>query len=197
MKRHAFGFGTAVPARWINDTSTNGVMFREKVLENFNHVVFENDLKYPPWIGLWGPSFNWSQTEQALDWLDANNLPARGHYLSWATWSGNDAWGNSQNINTLPGRLLDHISDKLPTVGTRVFEWDVINHPVGWLNDTYENRLESAGLYAEGLDFYAEIIQHARDIINRPVAQGGLGGAEMPLCRMPGCTAVTGVRSPR
>jgi hypothetical protein len=66
-------------------------------------------------------------------------------------------------------------------VGTRVFEWDVINHPVGWLNDTYENRLEAAGLYAEGLDFYAEIINHSRDIINRPVAEGGLGGANMPL----------------
>jgi GH35 family endo-1,4-beta-xylanase len=181
MKRHSFGFGTAVPASWINNTTTNGTRFREKLLENFNQVVFENDLKYPPWIGLWGPGFNWTQTEQALDWLDANDLPARGHYLSWATWSGNDAWGASQNISTLRQRLLDHISDKLPTVGTRVFEWDVINHPVGWLNDTYENRLEAAGLYAEGLDFYAEIINHSRDIINRPVAEGGLGGANMPL----------------
>jgi len=181
MKRHSFGFGTAVPASWINNTSTNGMHFREKLLQNFNQVVFENDLKYPPWIGLWGPGFNWPQTQQALNWLDANNLPTRGHYLSWATWSGNDAWGNSQNINTLPQRILDHISDKLPTVGTRVFEWDVINHPVGWLDDTYENRLEAAGLYAEGLDFYAQIINHARAVIDRPVAQGGLGGAEMPL----------------
>jgi endo-1,4-beta-xylanase len=181
MKRHTFGFGTAVPASWINNTSAGGAQFREKLLENFNQVVFENDLKYPPWIGLWGPGFNWNETQQALDWLDANNLPTRGHYLAWATWSDWNAWGNSQNINTLPQRILDHISDKLPTVGTRVFEWDVINHPVGWLDDTYENRLEAAGLYAEGLDFYAEIINHARDIINRPVVQGGLGGAHMPL----------------
>jgi GH35 family endo-1,4-beta-xylanase len=181
MKRHTFGFGTAVPASWITNTTANGAQFREKLLENFNQVVFENDLKYPPWIGLWGSGFNWPQTQQALNWLDANNLPTRGHYLSWATWSGNDAWGNSQNINTLPQRILSHISDKLPTVGTRVFEWDVINHPVGWLDDTYENRLEAAGLYTEGLDFYAEIINHARDIIDRPVAAGGLGGAEMPL----------------
>jgi endo-1,4-beta-xylanase len=181
MKRHAFGFGTAVPVSSINDDSANGVMFREKLLENFNQVVFENDLKYPAWIGLWGPNFNWAQTQKALDWLDANSLPARGHYLAWATWSGNDAWGTSENINTLPTRILDHISDKLPTVGTRVFEWDVINHPVGWLNDTYENRLENAGLYSEGLDFYAEIINHARDIISRPTSLGGLGGADMPL----------------
>ncbi len=181
MKRHTFGFGTAVTADWITDTSPNGVMYREKLLENFNQVVFENDMKYPPWIGLWGPGFNWPQTEDALDWLDANGLPTRGHYLSWATWSGNDAYGTSQNVNTLPQRIFDHISDKLPTVGTRVFEWDVINHPVGWLNDTYENRMENGGVYAEGLDFYVDIIQHARDVINQSVAQGGLGGAPMPL----------------
>jgi hypothetical protein len=54
--------------------------------------------------------------------------------------------------------LFDHITDKLTTVGNRVFEWDVINHPVGWLNDTYENRLPS------GLGFYADIVHHARSV---------------------------------
>ncbi|MEM8947596.1 MAG: endo-1,4-beta-xylanase [Planctomycetota bacterium] len=154
MKGHTFGFGTAVTASLINDNSFNGQTYRAKLLENFNHVVFENDLKFPPWLGLWGNSFNWPNTQQALNWLDANELPARGHYLSWATWSGQDAWGNSQNVNTLPQRLFDHISDIAGTVGDRVFEWDVINHPVGWLNDTYENRVS--------LDFYGDIVDHAR-----------------------------------
>jgi GH35 family endo-1,4-beta-xylanase len=181
MKRHAFGFGTAVPASLINNTSSTGTMFRQKLLENFNQVVLENDLKWPQWIGLSGSGYNWPQTRQALDWLSAHDLPTRGHSLSWATWSNNNAWGDSQDVNTLPQRLFAHIDAKLPTVGTRVFEWDVINHPVGWLNDTYENRMEAAGLYTEGLDFYADIIKHARTIINRPVAQGGLGGANMPL----------------
>jgi GH35 family endo-1,4-beta-xylanase len=164
MTGHDFRFGTAVTAQLITSNSPAAATYREKLLENFNEVVFENDLKYPPWIGEWGPGFNWPQTEAALDWLDANGLPARGHYLSWATWSGNDAWGNSENINTLGARLLDHITDKVQTVGDRVYEWDVINHPVGWLGDTYENRLENAGLYDEGLDFYAEIINHARAV---------------------------------
>ncbi|WP_425395547.1 endo-1,4-beta-xylanase [Aeoliella sp.] len=158
MQAHDFGFGTAVPAARIVEQSANGDMFREKLLENFNQVVFENDMKWPAWDGLWGNNFNWQQTQQALDWLDQNNLPARGHYLSWATWSGNDAWGSSQNTTTLPTRLENHITDVATTVGDRVFEWDVINHPVGWLNDTYENRI------ASGLDFYAEIVNHARSV---------------------------------
>jgi len=158
MKRHAFGFGTAVPASLINQISTNAATFREKLLENFNQVVFENDLKWPAWIGLWGSGFSWAKTQQALNWLDANNLPARGHYLSWATWSGNDAWGTSQDTSTLPTRLFDHITNEATMVGNRVFEWDVINHPVGWLSDTYENRIPS------GLAFYADIIDHARSV---------------------------------
>lgn len=158
MKRHSFGFGTAVPASLINQNSTNANIFRQKLLENFNQVVFENDLKWPAWIGLWGSGFNWTNTQQALNWLDANDLPARGHYASWGTWSGDDAWGTSQNTSTLPTRLFDHITNKLTTVGNRVFEWDVINHPVGWLNDTYENRLPS------GLGFYADIVNHARSV---------------------------------
>ena len=156
MTRHSFGFGTAVPASLINQNSTNANTFRQKLLENFNQVVFENDLKWPAWIGLWGSGFNWTNTQQALNWLDANQLPARGHYLSWATWSGNDAWGTSQNTSTLPTRLFDHITDEITVVGNRVFEWDVINHPVGWLNDTYENRISS------GLAFYGDIVNHAR-----------------------------------
>lgn len=157
MKAHTFGFGTAVTASLINDNSQTGQTYRSKLLENFNQVVFENDLKYPPWLGLWGNSFNWPNTEQAIDWLDANELPARGHYLSWATWSGADAWGNSQNINTLEQRLFNYITDIGGTVGDRVFEWDVLNHPVGWLNDTYENRI--------GPDFYGDIIDHARTAV--------------------------------
>ncbi len=162
MQNHAFGFGTAVTASHITGSDADDAIYREKVLENFNHVVFENDLKWPAWDGQWGPNFNETQTFQALDWLDANRLPARGHYLSWATWGSYDAHGGDADITTLKPRLFDHITAKAGTIGNRVYEWDVINHPVGWKNDTYVNRTEDAGLYANGLDFYADIIEHSR-----------------------------------
>lgn len=161
MKRHKFGWGTAVTADWINNNSPTGNTYKQKLLENFNQVVFENDLKWPAWDGIWG-GFSWTETSQALDWLDANDLPTRGHYLSWATWSGSDAYGGSLNVNTLQNRLFNHITDIAGTVGNRVFEWDVINHPVGWLNDTYENRMAGVGPYADGLEFYSAIVDHAR-----------------------------------
>lgn len=157
MLEHEFHFGSAVVASRIMGTGSNNAVYRQKILENFNSIVFENDLKWPPWIGLWGNSFNWPQTQQALDWCDANNLIARGHYLSWGTWSGVDAWGDDEDESTLEQRLHAHITDIATTVGTRVYEWDVLNHPIGWLNDTYETRF--------GSTFYRDIINHARSVV--------------------------------
>jgi GH35 family endo-1,4-beta-xylanase len=71
--------------------------------------------------------------------------------------SGTDGYGpdNSTNDTTqIRQPLFDHITDKLSSVGDRVTEWDVVNHPVGWGPDTYEDVL--------GSDIYIDIINHAR-----------------------------------
>ena len=156
MNRHAFRFGTAVNARHIMSDEPTHQIYRDKILENFNSVVFENDLKWPAWEGLWGGDFEWTQTQQAMDWLDAHDLPIRGHYLSWATWSGSDAYGRSDDTSTLQQRLFSHITEKANAVGNRVTEWDVINHPVGWTGTTYETIF--------GDQFYGDIIDHARTV---------------------------------
>ncbi len=162
MQAHAFQFGTAVTARLITDPSPTGQTYRQKLLENFNHVVFENDLKWPPWDGLWGNGFNWPQTRAALDWLDANDLPARGHYLSWATDAGGDDYdGGDNDHSTLKSRLFQHITDKATTVGERVYEWDVINHPIGWTGVTYENDPD----IGEGTAILKQIVDHARSVV--------------------------------
>ena len=49
MKRHAFGWGTAVAAEQLLGTSADSQRHREAILANFNMVVFENDLKWPQW----------------------------------------------------------------------------------------------------------------------------------------------------
>jgi endo-1,4-beta-xylanase len=156
MKRHTFGWGTAVTASRINSNSSNNITYKQKLLENFNHVVFENDLKWSQWNGS-----SWNATQQALNWLDANRLPARGHYLSWATEDGGSNYdGGNNDHSTLESRLYAHITDKMQTVKGRVFEWDVINHPVGWTGQTYENDPD----VNEGTDIFKQIIDHARSV---------------------------------
>ena len=156
MTRHAFRWGTAVVAQRINSNTNNNQVYKQKLLENFNSVVFENDLKWAPWTGAWGNGIGWNQADPALNWLDANNLPTRGHYLAWGTLSGSDGYGPDNNdINSIPATLLEHIDNKLATVGDRVTEWDVINHPIGWGPSTYGNEF--------GDEFYSTIISASRD----------------------------------
>ena len=155
MTSHDFRWGTAVVAHRINSNASNDLIYKEKLLDNFNSIVFENDLKWPAWEGLWGPNLGWHEAEPALDWLESHNFQIRGHYLSWATLSGVDGFGpNNQVVEDIPGILFPHISDKLQTVGDRVTEWDVINHPIGWGPTTYEDVF--------GTSFFASIVEHAR-----------------------------------
>ena len=46
MIRHAFGFGTAVGARELMDTTSQGETYRRVLKNNFNKATLENDLKW-------------------------------------------------------------------------------------------------------------------------------------------------------
>lgn len=81
MQRHAFRWGTAVVADLINSNSSINSIYRQKILENFNAVVFENDLKWPAWEGAWGPYLGWSQAEQAL--IGATQTTFRPAGITW------------------------------------------------------------------------------------------------------------------
>ena len=58
-----------------------------------------------------------------------------------------------------PGCTLTSPTKCKPSKG-RVFEWDVINHPVGWTGQTYENDPD----VNEGTDIFKQIIDHARSV---------------------------------
>ena len=157
MKRHEFRWGTAVVGFRINSSDATDEIYKSKLLENFNSAVIENALKWPAWSGAWGSYFGWHQAEPALDWLDANNVPTRGHYAAWATLSGSDGYGpNNNDPADILNNLFPHITDKFQTVGNRITEWDVINHPVGWGPTTYED------VFGESI--YADIVNHTRSV---------------------------------
>jgi len=133
LRRHGFGFGSAVVAKRFSGTSEDDKRYREIVDRLFSIVVFENDLK----DGNWSPDFDAArkaarnaELEKAFAWLGQRHIPVRGHYLmQTATPHNLQKITDSEEIRT---RTLTSVNERLDFVKDRVVEWDVINHPIAW-----------------------------------------------------------------
>ncbi|MDX2429286.1 MAG: endo-1,4-beta-xylanase, partial [Bacteroides sp.] len=123
MENHRFGFGTAIAASEFNDNAT----YRNKVMEDFNEVVFENDLKWP--------QFNAEASNdhliQAMDSLDAHQIPIRGHNVIWPSYRFCPSF--LQNLDNNPVALRNAIDQRIDDVtrftNGRLNDWDVMNEP--------------------------------------------------------------------
>ena len=132
LRRHAFGFGSAIPASRLLDPSADGEAFRRIVDQHFSMVVFENDLKDYGWA----PSLSAEkkqkrnqQLDQALEWLAERKIAVRGHYLMQTARPHNLDGKSAEQVRS---HFLESAKERLAFVDNRVCEWDVINHPVAW-----------------------------------------------------------------
>jgi endo-1,4-beta-xylanase len=169
MKKHAYGFGAAVTAQMLTVDSDDGRKYRAIVEENFNKVVFENDLKFGPWeAGKTSKAtafYNMSNTMKALQWLKDRSILVRGHTYLWAPLDKNFypkdrgfdiGAGNWDKMRQL---LNAHIDEKGNATKDFIYEWDVINHPVATWGDqgrTWETVL--------GREFYIDTLRRARTV---------------------------------
>jgi GH35 family endo-1,4-beta-xylanase len=129
MTRHAFGFGSAVSAQGVMDTSENGDKYREFIRKHFNKVVFENDLKWGDWA--WENLPNRQRMFKAYDWLHSGGIEVRGHCLVWPGW-GNmppDVKQKKDDKAALAKRINDHVTEEAAAMRGKLVEWDVINEP--------------------------------------------------------------------
>jgi len=135
--QHHYHFGSAVVSNLIQGSSVDSDNYRTTVLENFNQVGPENDLKWGQWIGEWGDQFTQQMTLQALDWLTEQDLYVRGHVLVWPSkrnlpnylqpWLPENA--PAQADPRVKQEVLDHIDDIVGKSLTTIDEWDVLNEP--------------------------------------------------------------------
>lgn len=121
MARHQFGFGTAVDAnRFMSNT-----VYRKKVLELFNEVVLENDLK---WNAFKPSSLNLKRT---LDTLNRYKIPVRGHNVIWPSFKYNSTALKTLSADPVAFRneIDRHIDEVTQFAKGRVIDWDVLNEP--------------------------------------------------------------------
>jgi endo-1,4-beta-xylanase len=126
MKRHAFGFGTAVAAHALLGEGPDNDRYRATVVELFNKAVLENDLKWPQW------ERNPRRATDALGWLRGHGITAiRGHNLVWPGWKWlpPDLAKLKDDTAALRARVDGHITAEARAAKGLVSEWDVVNEP--------------------------------------------------------------------
>jgi GH35 family endo-1,4-beta-xylanase len=140
QRRHAFPFGSALQAARLtagpapDGQPDDDAAYRHVVESLFNAGSLENDTKWPPWEGDWGPAFNQPQALAALDWMRARAMRTRGHVLVWPGWDNlpqslQRLRGTPDAATRIPQRVLEHIDDMTARTAPYMDEWDVINEP--------------------------------------------------------------------
>ncbi len=157
MQRHAFGFGSAVSVWYLTVDSEDGRKYRETVRRLYNKVTFHNALRWGNWdrSKTGTPESKWylARTFKALKWLIKHNIDVRGHYISLGPIKDSKRLRNPSQFKE---KLFQHIKDKVSTLGHRIAEWDVINHPVS--KGRQINTLESVF----GRQIFVEIVKRTK-----------------------------------
>ncbi|MBN1998061.1 endo-1,4-beta-xylanase [candidate division KSB1 bacterium] len=132
MQKHAYKFGSAVAASRLMENSQDAKKYREVILNYYNRVVMENDLKWAPWED----TNRRTMTLEALDWLRDNDIEIRGHCLVWPGWSRmpDDLEEHKDDLAYLTTRVNEHILEEVDALKGYLVDWDVINEPY-WNHD--------------------------------------------------------------
>ena len=131
MKKHAFGFGSAVVLQMIASPGEANDRYRQHIFELFNRIVNENDLKWPAWAGQWGRSFTKERSLAALKLLREKGYTIRGHCLVWPAWRHvpKGLVKLKDDPNALRKAVREHIIEATTATKGLVDEWDVMNEP--------------------------------------------------------------------
>lgn len=158
LRRHSFGFGSAVKAKFLMGPDPGAVKYREMVDANFSSLVLENDLKPFGWTGGLSNksnSYRLDWTMRSLAWAKGRGMKTRGHYLCWGPW---EPWSTAlkDKPEEIRGKVMGHLDEVIRGTGGLIDEWDAVNHPAGWSDPRATVDL------AIGREFYADVFREAR-----------------------------------
>jgi endo-1,4-beta-xylanase len=167
MRRHAFGFGSAVTAKLlgvnIEDAETIRKYFKDyegaesilsyrKITETlFNKATFENDLKIIPWNESQSNRssvYRKDWTDRAFDWLNQRRIQVRGHWIACGFLDELPPEIMHAPRHQVRTYLFANMRARVKAVGDRVKEWDAINHIVG-SGETLETFFGSPDIYVD------------------------------------------------
>jgi GH35 family endo-1,4-beta-xylanase len=126
LKRHEFLFGMAIAYGPFADQGEDGQHYRQFILDNFNALVCENEMKWYENEAQRG-KVDYSHADALYDFGEKNGLKMRGHNLFWEKKEFVQPWLAALN----PAELRAAVDQRLATTVTRykdkVICWDVNN----------------------------------------------------------------------
>ena len=121
LKRHAFLFGSCVPARTIRENPR----FAREFVRLFNCGTPEYEMKW-----CWRHSWSWNEELQFLEKFFADHrIVFRGHCTVWPSWERTPHWLRrlEKQPTALREVVRDHIAYQLFTVRGKMPELDLVN----------------------------------------------------------------------
>jgi GH35 family endo-1,4-beta-xylanase len=130
LVKHAFAFGTCVPSAIL--ISGGNEKFKRIIPELFNIATLENDLKWAPLSGDWGPEFTLDRAKQGVKWLHDRGLLVRGHTLVWPSWRYLPKFLHQYKNDPTQLRIevQRHLRELTVAMKESLVHWDVVNEPV-------------------------------------------------------------------
>lgn len=163
-----FPIGMIVSANRLASSSSDNQTFREILLEEYNSITAENDMKMANMFTA-PDTYDWSDGDAIVAYAKANNLRVHGHTLVWHasvpgwlnTFEGTDS-AFSVQIEAYVKATVAHFAQEKMTVNGEevsvVAGWDVVNEIFegsGLRNSIFRQRI--------GDDYAAKLFTWARE----------------------------------
>ncbi|GHJ41350.1 endo-1,4-beta-xylanase [Streptomyces sp. TS71-3] len=131
MQKQAFDFGTAVDPATMNQNTSDGQMYRQKVQDDFNEVSFGTNLQWNHWANATEKN---NVTLPAMKAIRGQGKAyTRGAHLMWGSFSNGNIPPDIVALKGDPaalGQAVDsHITDEVSNLAGSVDGWNVVNEP--------------------------------------------------------------------
>ena len=156
-----FTIGVAVNQRNVTKPEQQAL-----ILQNFNSITAENDMKPQPTEPRQG-QFNFNNADRIANFCRENGIRLRGHCLMWhaqiGEWIYKDAAGNLLPKEEMFRRMRDHIHTVVGRYKDIVYAWDVVNEAMTDDKNAEDPYRQSPMYQIAGDEFIAKAFQYARE----------------------------------
>jgi endo-1,4-beta-xylanase len=126
LKRHSFLFGTAIAHAPFADAGEDGRHYRQFILDHFNALVCENEMKWYATEVERGRE-DYAPADALLAFAEQNGLAMRGHCLFWEKKEFAQPWLAALDQSSLRAAMERRLTSTVSRYAGRLVSWDVNN----------------------------------------------------------------------